>query len=1444
MTFLKLLLNINLIFFVTITIVAGKNSENNLIFLHPSYIIALHYDIKISLPHSVTNYTFYGESNVNIIVRHPTQRINLHSVFVDMDKSASLFHEISRRVYKASNYTCQYKLFVCTFHFHDLITIGSYIFKMKYHGTITDRENADGFVITSYLDDERKLKWIYSAGGFQNTIGGQYVFPSLNELMFKATFNITVFHPKHFVAISNMPAATRKNINMNTVRVNFQTTPAMHPHLVAIAVSELDALYSDNGNIALWVRDISVVELMHFTLQVIVASTTYLRDKYFQDDKLNDISTTNHVVIPYHRDDGLPNWGIIFYSEKDVVYNEEWNSIERKTEIASLVARKVTHQFLNKITLSSWTDIWLNEGIAMFLGMHVLDKNFTDLQMMNLIIVRNRFETLHLESIINTPPIVLQIEEPYGIKSYSSFRYNKEHLNNLLYILIIVAFLIIRMLYHLLSDKVFKKGIYNYLKNQTDHVDTFDEPQHSNNIEVTLETLHQCCCNLLCCMGNKPVKIASVNNLWDVMQTALDKSDHENMFDIKEVMNFWITKNQYPVLKVIRNYNNGRTIIWSEMRNTSEQHEWWIPVTYTTQTNLNFSITWPFFQEWITSEKFFINLSLNMNDWIIVNLQQLGYYRVMYDKENWLRLAKHLNSYRYYKIHVLNRAQIIDDAYHFFMMKQLDFEMFKNLTSYLWREKNYVAWYPMFKILRHMFIHSNIFSHPEAEPMKAHMLSIVHNLFEEIGYYNQVYDHIHAISIREEAAEWACFFGDKICRETAYKELQTYMKLAVMHKWLFAADLQGAGARQLFPCWDEPNIRTNFTISVKHDQYYSVLSNTEAIDNFKVRLGKNWSRFETTVKISPYHIMIILHKFKRLNDSNVWCRKNVEQQVKWIHTIAKIATLHLKLKYDDIIYPLTVTHVIIPGFQDTGMSSWGIVLHRETDVLYDKKLDFIAKKFEMAFMIARKMAHQYIGNLLAQSSWSYLWLNEGIATFLAMKIVKQHEHPQLMDLFVVKFQHESLRLNDYYNMSLIDEVDTSSDIASLFPLTYYVRAPIFIRSLDKALPEEILDISINDYISKYKFKSVNTSTSTLEYFLNVIQNNIITEVPEEYKEYTNIIEIFTQWAKQERYPVLQVSQRMSSPNEVKVYIAEPYPKKWSIYVTYITQKNPNIGHKVWLKEPHTDLYLPVNNSDWIIINVEQAGYYRVNYNNNNWEKLGNYLNSREYTNIHVLNRAQIIDDAYYFMSTNNKLNFNIFKALTYYLSKETNYIAWYPMFKILEQISGFFPFLQSSEVKEHFRKILDNVLEKIGYTDIMEENNFTKCLRLEAAKWACTLGSQKCTTTASSELIQLYKNNKHSRIWPEWKKWTYCKGMMVAHNITWKEMLTEYTLDFDNKRLEYLACSENSDNIIFYIKQLKSIYFTKLQYPITIFHSIIARHAKNNLILNYILDNLTSIIPR
>lgn len=77
----------------------------------------------------------------------------------------------------------------------------------------------------------------------------------------------------------------------------------------------------------------------------------------------------------------------------------------------------------------------------------------------------------------------------------------------------------------------------------------------------------------------------------------------------------------------------------------------------------------------------------------------IGYYRVNYDNLNWQKIVNYLNSDNYTKIHVLNRAQIIDDAYHLVMADQIDIEIFLNLTNYLSRETDLIALYPFFNIL-------------------------------------------------------------------------------------------------------------------------------------------------------------------------------------------------------------------------------------------------------------------------------------------------------------------------------------------------------------------------------------------------------------------------------------------------------------------------------------------------------------------------------------------------------------------------------------------------------------------------------------------------------------------------------------------------------------------------------------------------------------------------
>lgn len=86
-----------------------------------------------------------------------------------------------------------------------------------------------------------------------------------------------------------------------------------------------------------------------------------------------------------------------------------------------------------------------------------------------------------------------------------------------------------------------------------------------------------------------------------------------------------------------------------------------------------------------------------------------------------------------------------------------------------------------------------------------------------------------------------------------------------------------------------------------------------------------------------------------------------------------------------------------------------------------------------------------------------------------------------------------------------------------------------------------------------------------------------------------------------------------------------------------------------------------------------TGFFRVHYDINNWKKIINYLNTDAYTNIHAINRAQIIDDAYYLMTKRRIFSFIpvTFFELIAYLKQETDYIAWYPMKRILPDLWSF-----------------------------------------------------------------------------------------------------------------------------------------------------------------------------
>ena len=127
-------------------------------------------------------------------------------------------------------------------------------------------------------------------------------------------------------------------------------------------------------------------------------------------------------------------------------------------------------------------------------------------------------------------------------------------------------------------------------------------------------------------------KSATADDLWKSMQEALNESNvSHNFIDIKKVMDPYIYQKGYPTITVTRNYTTGVTtltqkcVVCLKMMNISNADEikWWVPISFATNSTPKFSSTLA--THWINPEKESLNIEgIDVNDWIIVNLQQSG----------------------------------------------------------------------------------------------------------------------------------------------------------------------------------------------------------------------------------------------------------------------------------------------------------------------------------------------------------------------------------------------------------------------------------------------------------------------------------------------------------------------------------------------------------------------------------------------------------------------------------------------------------------------------------------------------------------------------------------------------------------------------------------------------------------------------------------------------
>lgn len=196
------------------------------------------------------------------------------------------------------------------------------------------------------------------------------------------------------------------------------------------------------------------------------------------------------------------------------------------------------------------------------------------------------------------------------------------------------------------------------------------------------------------------------DDLWRHLQIAYDNQNKTETIDVKKVMDSWTLQQGYPLVTVKRDYSTNK-VNFSQSRfllNNNDKAkliktQYEVPITYTTSLDKNWEPTTKFWlHKTLNQSESNIEKELNISekDWIIANLQEIGYYRVNYDMKNWELLIDQLIA-NPEEIHQANRIQLLDDLFHLAENGLVEYKHALRALTYYFSEKNPYSWIPFEK---------------------------------------------------------------------------------------------------------------------------------------------------------------------------------------------------------------------------------------------------------------------------------------------------------------------------------------------------------------------------------------------------------------------------------------------------------------------------------------------------------------------------------------------------------------------------------------------------------------------------------------------------------------------------------------------------------------------------------------------------------------------------
>ena len=284
--------------------------------------------------------------------------------------------------------------------------------------------------------------------------------------------------------------------------------------------------------------------------------------------------------------------------------------------------------------------------------------------------------------------------------------------------------------------------------------------------------------------------------------------------------------------------------------------------------------------------------------------------------------------------------------------------------------------------------------------------------------------------------------------------------------------MQATDCRRAFPCWDEPDFKAVFGITLVVDDDLIAMSNGPEVERTDGRRphgdplrrhdgdehatsSRSWSAaLEVTEPVDvdgtplrrrPRARQGPPHRFGL--DVGAFC-------LRWFQ------------EYYGIPYPSDkVDLVALPDFAAGAMENLGCITFRENLLLVDPATSTQHEQQLVADVIAHELAHMWFGDLVTMRWWNGIWLNEAFATFMEVAACEAYRPDWERWTSFGLERSGAFEIDSLASTRTVEfEVRSPADCEGMFDVLTYQKGGALLRMLEQYLGEDRFREGVSHYL--------------------------------------------------------------------------------------------------------------------------------------------------------------------------------------------------------------------------------------------------------------------------------------------------------------------------------------------------------------------------------------------